>query len=58
MESLSENKALLYSIVCSAGVILALAMGIIPDIAQQFEIVEFPSEVSHQIHHFNLIISN
>lgn len=46
MESLSENKALLYSIICSAGAILALAMGIIPDIAQQFEIVEFPSEVS------------
>ncbi|XP_075212224.1 endoplasmic reticulum transmembrane helix translocase [Lycorma delicatula] len=44
MESLSENKALLYSIICSAGAILALAMGIVPDIAQQFEIVEFPSE--------------
>lgn len=44
MESLVENKALLYSIVCSAGAIFALAMGVVPDIAQQFEIVEFPYE--------------
>ncbi|XP_067001393.2 endoplasmic reticulum transmembrane helix translocase [Anabrus simplex] len=44
MESLSENKALLYSIVGSAGAILALAMGIVPDLAYQFEIVDFPAE--------------
>jgi cation-transporting ATPase 13A1 len=46
MESLTENKALLYSIVGSAGAILALAMGIFPDMAYQFEIVDFPAEVS------------
>jgi len=44
MESLTENKALLYSIVGSAGAILALAMGIFPDMAYQFEIVDFPAE--------------
>lgn len=45
MESLTENKALLYSIVGSAAAILALAMGIIPELAFQFEIVDFPPEV-------------
>ncbi|XP_054281923.1 endoplasmic reticulum transmembrane helix translocase [Macrosteles quadrilineatus] len=44
MESLSENKALLYSILVSAGSILALALGIVPDIANQFEIVDFPPD--------------
>ncbi|CAG2056914.1 unnamed protein product, partial [Timema podura] len=46
MESLTENKALLYSIVGSAGAILALALGVFPDMAYQFEIVDFPSDVS------------
>jgi hypothetical protein len=46
MESLTENKALLYSVVGSAGAILALAMGIFPDMAYQFEIVDFTAEVS------------
>jgi len=46
MESLTENKALLYSVVGSAGAILALALGIFPDMAYQFEIVDFPAEVS------------
>ena len=46
MESLTENKALLYSIIGSAGAILALAMGIFPEMAYQFEIVDFPAEVS------------
>uniref|UniRef100_A0A1B6ILU3 Endoplasmic reticulum transmembrane helix translocase n=4 Tax=Homalodisca liturata TaxID=320908 RepID=A0A1B6ILU3_9HEMI len=44
MESLVENKALLYSILGSAVSILALALGIVPDIANQFEIVDFPSD--------------
>uniref|UniRef100_A0A1B6DGW9 Endoplasmic reticulum transmembrane helix translocase n=2 Tax=Clastoptera arizonana TaxID=38151 RepID=A0A1B6DGW9_9HEMI len=44
MESLSENKALMYSIVCSALAVLALAMGISPKIAYQFEIVDFPPD--------------
>lgn len=44
MESLLENKALLYSLLGSGGVILALAVGIVPEFAQQFEIVDFPPE--------------
>ncbi|XP_068228733.1 endoplasmic reticulum transmembrane helix translocase [Palaemon carinicauda] len=44
MESLTENKALLYSLLCSGGVVMALALGIIPEFAQQFEIVDFPPE--------------
>ncbi|KAK9509934.1 hypothetical protein O3M35_004821 [Rhynocoris fuscipes] len=44
MESLYENKLLMYSILVSTGAIFALALGIIPDIAHQFEIVEFDDE--------------
>ncbi|XP_033227041.1 manganese-transporting ATPase 13A1 [Belonocnema kinseyi] len=44
MESLFENKALLYSLVGSTVAILALASGFIPDTAYEFEIVDFPSE--------------
>ncbi|XP_042234458.1 endoplasmic reticulum transmembrane helix translocase-like [Homarus americanus] len=44
MESLLENKALLYSLMGSGGVVLALSLGVIPEFAEQFEIVDFPSE--------------
>lgn len=44
MESLLNNKALLYSIVASASVVLALAAGVMPELAIQFEIIDFPSE--------------
>lgn len=44
MESLTENKALLYSVLGSSASILALALGIFPEIAYQFEIVEFPGQ--------------
>lgn len=47
MESLTENKALLYSVMGSSAAILALALGIFPEIAYQFEIVEFPGWVSY-----------
>lgn len=46
MESLSENKALLYSVVGSSLCILGLAGGFLPTISAQFEIVEFPDDVS------------
>jgi cation-transporting ATPase 13A1 len=45
MESLSENRALLYSLLGSGMAVLALAMGLLPDLALQFEIVDFPPEV-------------
>ncbi|XP_011498856.1 PREDICTED: manganese-transporting ATPase 13A1 [Ceratosolen solmsi marchali] len=42
MEGLLENKLLLYSLLSSTAAIFALALGVIPDIALQFEIVDFP----------------
>lgn len=44
MESLFENKALLYSLMGSGSVVMALALGIVPEFAAQFEIVDFPPE--------------
>lgn len=44
-----ENKSLLYSLVGCSAAILALASGFIPDTAREFEIVDFPSEVSEKI---------
>lgn len=46
MESLWENKLLMYSLASSTAAIFALALGVVPDIAHQFEIVDFPSDVS------------
>lgn len=45
MESLLQNKSLLYSLIGIAAVILGLC-GFLPELAAQFEIVEFPSDVS------------
>uniref|UniRef100_A0A0K8SC29 Endoplasmic reticulum transmembrane helix translocase n=1 Tax=Lygus hesperus TaxID=30085 RepID=A0A0K8SC29_LYGHE len=41
MESLFENKPFMYIILCSTASIFALALGAFPDIAYQFEIVNF-----------------
>lgn len=46
MESLRQNKALMYSIVGSGGTVLALALGLVPELAAQFEIIDFPPDVS------------
>jgi len=46
MESLMQNKALLFSLIGNSVVILLLACGFLPDVAVQFEIVDFPSQVS------------
>jgi len=46
MESLTQNKPLLFSLVGNFAVILLLACGFLPDLAVQFEIVDFPSQVS------------
>lgn len=45
MESLFNNKPLLYSLAFSCTAITALASGVVPDIADQFEIVPLPTEV-------------
>ncbi|CAH1117439.1 unnamed protein product [Phaedon cochleariae] len=44
MESLRQNKALLYSIMGSGGVVLALTLGIVPELSEQFEIIDFPPD--------------
>ncbi|CAG9858501.1 unnamed protein product, partial [Phyllotreta striolata] len=44
MESLKENRALLYSILGSGAVVLALALGLIPELSEQLEIIDFPSD--------------
>ncbi|KAK3854496.1 hypothetical protein Pcinc_039026 [Petrolisthes cinctipes] len=44
MEGLTENRALLYSLVGSGGLVLSLALGLLPDLAAQFEIVDFPPQ--------------
>ncbi|XP_013409364.1 manganese-transporting ATPase 13A1 [Lingula anatina] len=49
MESLRENKPLLYSLCISGGVIVALAAGIVPEFAQYFEIVELPDELRQTV---------
>jgi hypothetical protein len=46
MESLWENKPLLYSVLASTTTIVCLASGMLPDMAHQFEIVELETEVS------------
>lgn len=46
MESLRQNKPLMYSIFGSIIAVIALVTGYFPDLAQQFAIVEFPQEVS------------
>lgn len=45
MESLIENRPLLYSLLASVATVAALASGQMPDLAQWFELTEFPMEV-------------
>ena len=46
MESLVDNKALLYSLLASGGFVVCMITGSVPEINQQFEIVTFPPKVS------------
>ena len=48
MESMRENKALLYSLVSTGSFIVLLALGWSPELCEQFGIVNFPDEVSHK----------
>jgi hypothetical protein len=47
MESLVENKALLYSLLSTAGFIAVLALGWVPELCEQFGVVDFPYEVTN-----------
>ncbi|KYQ50837.1 putative cation-transporting ATPase 13A1 [Trachymyrmex zeteki] len=44
MESLTQNRTLLFSLVGNFAVILLLPCGFLPDFAVQFEIVDFPNQ--------------
>ncbi|KAJ8038822.1 Manganese-transporting ATPase 13A1 [Holothuria leucospilota] len=44
MESLQDNKPLLYSLMFSIMAIISLTCGLVPDVADQFSIIEFPYE--------------
>ena len=45
MVSLTDNKPLLFCLLGTAGVVLALASGIVTDFAASLEVVQFPEEV-------------
>lgn len=45
MERLRENRFLMYTIVASSAVVIALTFGLSQDLSNTFEIVEFPDEV-------------
>lgn len=49
MESLRENKLLMYSILASSTVVIFLALGLSPDLLNTFQIIEFPDDVSFYI---------
>ncbi|KAH7979544.1 hypothetical protein HPB49_009812 [Dermacentor silvarum] len=49
MERLSENKPLLYSLLISGVSVVALVAGVAPDVAKQFEIVQFPGDMQRII---------
>lgn len=46
MESLRENKMLMYSIMASSGVVLSLALNLVSDLQSTFQIIDFPDDVS------------
>ena len=45
MESLRENKALMYSLSATGSFIFLLAVGWLPELSEQFGIIDFPPEV-------------
>ena len=45
MESLFDNKPLLYSLMASCSALVVLASGIIPELSAQFELVYLEAEV-------------
>ena len=54
MESLKENRPLMISLLISGAAVVALVSGLLPDFANQFEIVEFPTEVNLNFIHIYL----
>lgn len=46
MESLVENKPLLWSVFSSIIAVIVLVTGVAPELCEQFSIVPFPNDVS------------
>lgn len=46
MESLFNNKPMLYSVTISGSAIVALASGLMPEANEYFELVQLPDDVS------------
>lgn len=44
MESLSEHTSLMYSLAGTASFIFVLASGWVPELSEQFSVVEFPED--------------
>lgn len=53
MESLRENKLLMYAILASSSVVILLTTGISEDLNHTFEIIQFPEDVGSS-HHMEL----
>lgn len=53
MESLRENKLLMYAILASSSVVILLTTGISEELNNTFEIIQFPDDVSSS-HHYEL----
>ncbi|XP_050396318.1 endoplasmic reticulum transmembrane helix translocase [Patella vulgata] len=49
MESLWNNKPLLYSLMISGGAVACLASGLIPELADQFELVALPEDLRNKV---------
>uniref|UniRef100_A0A183C2Z5 Cation-transporting ATPase n=1 Tax=Globodera pallida TaxID=36090 RepID=A0A183C2Z5_GLOPA len=49
MESLVENKALFYSIICSFGAMVVFASNTFPDLNDKFELVHIPTELRNTL---------
>ena len=46
MESLRENRLLSYAIFSSSAIVFCLALGIVPDLLEMFEVIDFDADVS------------
>lgn len=49
MASLRENRLLCYSLLAAVTMVFLLASGLMPELSQFLEVVEFPSEVTMEI---------
>ena len=58
MESLFENKPLLYSLTAAASTILLLTSGTFEDLCQQFEIVPMPDKVIFKSYYVHFLSDN